>query len=108
MEGFVSGFGVGDVDVEDEDAGFGAGDDADSVAVVGAGEPFGDEIRVCCGFVLPGEEGRAFFSWSDGNDSPATLSVVECCRERFDHWLKLSKSVMACVSVIADFAGFVP
>ena len=45
--GIVAGFGVGDVDVEDEESGFGAGGDADSVILIGAGEPFCYEFRIC-------------------------------------------------------------
>ena len=84
-EGFVACFGVGDVDVEDEEAGFRSGGDADSVVVVGAREPFGYEFRICCGDVLPVGESRPFLPWSDWDDSPATVGVLECCREQRCH-----------------------
>jgi len=90
-EGFVACFGVGDVDVENKESGFGSGGDADSVVVVGAGEPFGDEFRICCGDVLPAVQGRPLFPWSNGNDSPAFGGVVKCCRERRCHAEYLSR-----------------
>ena len=90
-EGFVSGFGVGDVDVEDEDAGFWAGCYANAVVGEGSGEPVGDLLRVFAGGYGPVLEGGPFFPWSDWDDSPAFGGVVKCCRERGCHAEYLSR-----------------
>jgi hypothetical protein len=61
------------------------------VVLIGAGEPFCDEFRICCGDVLPAVQCRPFFPWSDWDDSPAFGGVVECCRERGCHAEYLSR-----------------